>query len=350
MKIARTPIPWALLPLGLVLLLAACGTGEAEPAEADGPIPIRAVPVVEEEISRPIVVTGTLGAKDEAQLGFKIGGVVARLHVDAGARVRAGQTLAELDLREIDAQVARARSAAEKAERDLERADRLYADSVFTLSNLQDTETAALVARADLETALVNRAYAVIVAPADGVVLRRGAEPGEMVAPGSPVLLFAGDTRGRVLRVGLSDRDLVRVRRGDPAVVRFQALPGRDFAGQVADVSAAAEPGTGTYAVEIALSGTGDLASGFVGTAEIVPSDASRVVLVPIESVVEAEGARGVVFTLSADGARAERREITIAFIDGARVAVAGGLEGVASVVTDGASYLDDGALVRVLP
>jgi RND family efflux transporter MFP subunit len=339
------------LAVGGAAFLAGCGTaGEAEPGEIDRPTAVRAVPIVQEEIARPIVATGVVAAKDEVALSFKIGGVVARVAVDGGARVSAGQMLAELDLREIDAQVSRARSAADKAERDLERARRLYADSVVTLSIRQDTETGAEVARADLEAALVNREFAVITAPAAGVILRRTAEPGETVPPGAPILLFGSDARGRVLRVGLSDRDLVRVARGDPAVVRFEALPGREITGQVADISAAAQMGTGTYGVEIALEGGGELANGFVGTAEIIPQGRTSAARVPIEAIIEADGDRGVVFTLSADGGHAERREVTIAFIDGTDVAVSGGLEGAVSVITDGAPYLEDGAPVTVLP
>jgi RND family efflux transporter MFP subunit len=339
------------LAVGGAAFLAGCGTaGEAEPGEIDRPTAVRAVPIVQEEIARPIVATGVVAAKDEVALSFKIGGVVARVAVDGGARVSAGQMLAELDLREIDAQVSRARSAADKAERDLERARRLYADSVVTLSIRQDTETGAEVARADLEAALVNREFAVITAPAAGVILRRTAEPGETVPPGAPILLFGSDARGRVLRVGLSDRDLVRVARGDPAVVRFEALPGREITGQVADISAAAQMGTGTYGVEIALVGGGELANGFVGTAEIIPQGRTSAARVPIEAIIEADGDRGVVFTLSADGGHAERREVTIAFIDGTDVAVSGGLEGAVSVITDGAPYLEDGAPVTVLP
>jgi RND family efflux transporter MFP subunit len=337
--------------VGGAAFLAGCGTaGEAEPGEIDRPTAVRAVPIVQEEIARPIVATGVVAAKDEVALSFKIGGVVARVAVDGGARVSAGQMLAELDLREIDAQVSRARSAADKAERDLERARRLYADSVVTLSIRQDTETGAEVARADLEAALVNREFAVITAPAAGVILRRTAEPGETVPPGAPILLFGSDARGRVLRVGLSDRDLVRVARGDPAVVRFEALPGREITGQVADISAAAQMGTGTYGVEIALEGGGELANGFVGTAEIIPQGRTSAARVPIEAIIEADGDRGVVFTLSADGGHAERRVVTIAFIDGTDVAVSGGLEGAVSVITDGAPYLEDGAPVTVLP
>jgi multidrug efflux pump subunit AcrA (membrane-fusion protein) len=108
--------------------------------------------------------------------------------------------------------------------------------------------------------------------------------------------------------------------------------------------------GTGTYGVEIALEGGGELANGFVGTAEIIPQGRTSAARVPIEAIIEADGDRGVVFTLSADGGHAERREVTIAFIDGTDVAVSGGLEGAVSVITDGAPYLEDGAPVTVLP
>ena len=70
----------------------------------------------------------------------------------------------------------------------------------------------------------------------------------------------------------------------------------------------------------------------------------------PIDAVLEADGSRATVFTLSADGTHAERRAVRIAFLAGDRVAVVSGLEGARSVVTDGAAYLDDGSAVRVRP
>ena len=93
--------------------------------------------------------------------------------VAEGQQVRRGQPLATLDLREIDAQVCRRAQRRHKAERDLERAEALYADSVATLAQVQDARTGAEVARSGLQAAAFNRRYATIVAPADGVVLRR---------------------------------------------------------------------------------------------------------------------------------------------------------------------------------
>jgi multidrug efflux system membrane fusion protein len=337
-----------------VIALAGCANGAAdEPARlADAPAVVRAAPVEDTVLARPIVATGTVAPADEAALGFKIGGVIARLAVDEGDPVHAGQTLAALDLREIDATLARARSGTAKAQRDLERARRLYADSVVPLAQLQDAETAHEVARADLETAAVNRRYAVIVAPADGVVLRRAAEPGENIAAGATVLVVGsgGAGRVRVLEIGLADRDVVALRKGDPAVARFDAWPGREFAGRVTRIGAAADPVTGTYDVEIELDDGGTLAAGLVGRIEVRPARGAPATLVPIEAVLEADGDEATVYTLSPDGKRAQRHRVTVAFVEGDRVAVASGLSGASRVLTDGAAYLDDGAVVRVAP
>jgi RND family efflux transporter MFP subunit len=335
---------------------AACRSADGEPAHspviATAPVPVRVAQVTVEAIAPPVVATGTLGPKEEITLGFKIGGVISRIGVDAGATVRPGQLLAALDPREIDAAVNRAESAAEKAERDLARAKRLYTDSVFTLQQFQDTETGAKVARADLETARFNHRYSAIVAPAAGVILKRQAEPGEMVSAGATILVLGSRARGSVVRAGLADRDVVRIARGDGALVRFDALPGKALAGRVTEIAAAAEPGTGAYSVEISLPAPGAdrLASGMVAQVEIRPAAGRPTTLVPIEAVLEADGQTGTVFALSADRTRAERHSVTIAFISGGRVAIAQGLEGVTLVITEGAAYLRDSAKVKVLP
>ena len=234
---------------------------------------------------------------------------------------------------------------------DLTRAQRLYGDSVATLEQAQNAETGRDVARAELETATFNRRYAIIVAPAAGVILKRSAEPGELVQAGMPILTLGSHARGVVVRAGLADRDVVRVRLGDRAVVRFDAFPDRTFEGTVTELAGAADPMTGTYDVEVTVPlPASRLASGLVGQVEIRPAATHRVALIPIESLLEADGSHATVFAVSADGRRAERRSVTIAFLTGDRVAVTSGLESVTTVVTDGAAYLDDGATLRIRP
>src|SRR6267143_2712507 len=94
----------------LSLGLAACGRGRAAAPRAGDAVAVRVAPVTVDRIAPPVTATGTLGPKEEVTLSFKLGGVVRRIFVDEGRAVRAADTRAELDLREIDAGVVRTRS------------------------------------------------------------------------------------------------------------------------------------------------------------------------------------------------------------------------------------------------
>ena len=334
-----------------LLALAACSNSDAKPARTpDAVRAVRTVPIVYDSSSQTVTGTGVLAARDEVQLGFKVGGVIVHVAVREGETVARGQVIATLDLREIDAQVAKARSAAAKAQRDAERARTLYRDSVATLAQMQDATTALEVAQADLDAARFNRQYATIVAPSAGTVLRRHAEPGELVAQGAAIVTLASATGGRVFRVGLSDRDLMRVRLGQRASVQFDALPDRPFAGAVREVAAAATPGAGTYAVEIALPTAASLATGLVGRVEIATNVGERTALVPISAIVEADGERATVFVVDSTPPRARRVPVIVTHLRGDHVSVRGALDGTRGVVTDGSAYLDDGMAVKVVP
>jgi len=339
----------SLVAVALTLFFAtACRTSDARDAAPPARIRVRTAPVVLAALDEPAIGAGVVASHDEFPLAFKIGGVVAAVYVREGDVVRAGQTLAQLDLREIDAQVTRARSAVAKAERDHARVQALHADSLAPLAQLQDAATALELARADLQTASVNRRYATVVAPSAGRVLRRAAEPGQTLGAGAPVLTIGGSTGGTVLRVGLPDRDIVRVRVGSPATVRLDAFPDRVLTGRVRQIAGAATAGSGTYAVEIALDDATGLSVGMIGSTTIAATGRGSLPTVPVDALLEADGDRASVFVVS--GGRARRRAVRVATIQGDRVAVREGLAGDTSVVVTGATYLDDGAAVTVLP
>ena len=331
-----------------LLIATACRSSDARDTATPARIGVRTAPVVLASLDEPAVGTGVVAAHDEFPLAFKIGGVVEGVYVREGDLVRAGQTLARLDLREIDAQVTRARSAVAKAERDHARLRALHADSLAPLAQLQDAATALELARADLQTASVNRRYATVVVPSAGRVLRRSAEPGQTLAAGAPVVVVGGTTGGTVLRVGLPDRDVVRVRIGNPATVTLDAFPGRVLTGRVRQIAGAATAGTGTYSVEIALDDATGLSAGLIGSTTIAAAGRGTLPTVPVDALLEADGDRASVYVVSGD--RARRRLVRVATIRGDRVAVREGLDGASSVVVTGAPYLSDGAAVRVLP
>lgn len=328
--------------------------GSRQPIPADPQVTaVRVAAVVEADYTQPVVATGVLAADQETPLAFKVGGVISRMLVTEGTAVRAGQLLAEIDPGEIDAGLARAEAGLAKAARDFERASTLYRDSVISRERLDDAATAKTVAESDLRAVRFNRRYAVIRAPTTGTVLLRMAEPGQLVAAGTPVLMLGAQGQGAIVKVALADRDAARLALGDRAELRFDAVPDRTFAARVTRIGVMAAPGSATYQVEVRLMGPGPwpgrVASGLIAEATITPKSAGAMAMVPLESLLEADGDSATVFALSGDGTRAQRRVVRISGIDGPRAAIRSGLDGVTHVVTDGAAFMKDGAPIRVV-
>lgn len=338
--------------LPLILLIAACSVPDA-PAAQNAPVHQVAVRVARVErgpLARPVHAAGRVGYSAETRLAFKVGGVVARIAVDEGDHVTKGQVLARLDPREIDAHLTEAESARAKAERDLERATLLNKDDVVTREVLENATTAAEVARAGAAAARFNRRFSEIVAPQGGVVLARLVEPGEVAGPGTPILVVGSAGTGRVVKAGVADRDVVRLAVGDGADIELDALPAARLRGTVSEIAPAATPQTGLFEVEVRIDGAEPaLAAGMIARATIVPRAGEPMTTVPLAALVEADGARGRVFALAADRRHVVPHAVDIAFLVGDRVALRGGLDGVAEVVSDGAAYLDDKSVVKVV-
>ena len=347
-------LPDAGVILVAVALLAGCGGGASSPeapAQHDA-TPVRTSPVQMVTIAREVRAVGILAPRDEIRLAFKVGGVLDRVDVDVGDRVREGQVLAVLKRAEIDAAVSQAAEGVEKARRDLERARQLRVDEVATEEQVEDLTTAYSVARSNLQAAQFNARFARIEAPADGVVQQRLAKADELVQGGQTVLVIGSTDSGWVVRAALADRDVVRANIGDAAIVTFDAFPGREFAGRVARVASSADPQTGTFEVEIEVAPAGArFARGLVAkvalTLTALAGDTEQAV-VPLTAIVEANGASATVYVHDAAAGVARRRQVTVGSIDGERVIVVAGLAAGEQVITDGAAWLTDGRAVRV--
>jgi RND family efflux transporter MFP subunit len=342
---------FALAATVALLALVACARDEEPVAPLAEQRPVRVAEVATAPLGEQVRAVGLLAPKDEARLGFKVGGVIESIRVEEGAQVRRGQVLASLKQAEIAAGVEQARQSADKARRDLERAQALYADGVATEEQVQDLTTAYRVGQAALRGAEFNAQYARIVAPVDGTVLRRSAEPNELVQAGQPILVVGGTDRGWIVETALADRDIVHAAIGDTARVAFDAWPGRTFAGRVTNVSSAADPQTGTFPIEVQVEpGDAKFVTGLVAKIALEPRGAqvAAAPVVPLRALLEASGDRAHVFVVDPGTGTATRVAIRTGRISGERVEVLDGLALGQQVVIDGAAFLDDGEAVRI--
>lgn len=327
---------------------------------AQAPLPVEVVAVQWQEYAQPLRVSGLLENKSEQNLAFKISGLVNSIRANEGQWVKQGQILAQLDLEEINAQVAKAQSVLANGERNLARFQSLQGSDALSIDQLQQAETQVDVARSDLTVAKFNQRHAVIRAPAEGRILKRFIENNEMVAPGTPAFLFAPKKSGWVMRVGVTDRDRVRLELDDPAVVTLDAYSGVQYEAKVTELAARADL-TQTFGLELQVQEDSQhpLLAGFVGFAEITPKQTKRVMLLPTSAMVRAHRSEEVrrtgisaeidIFVLQ-DDHTVELRKVPLLAIEQQHLVIAGGLEEGEQVVVTGASYLSAGRSVEAKP
>lgn len=339
--------------LPVILLFFLLGCSSSTPSETSTPqvgqaIPVSLVPLQSSPLSTSITGSGTFSTKDETLLSFKLGGIVAKVLVEEGDAVKAGQIVASLDLTEIQAGVRQSKLAYEKALRDHQRAARLYTDSVATLEQFENSKTALEIAEQQLNTANFNLAQSQIRATKNGFVLKKFVNPGQLVGSGTPILQINGAASGAwVLKVTLSDQQWSSIQMGDQAELT-PAASSEWIPAKVTQKSQSADPVTGTYWVEVSPESTKEisLASGMFGKARIQPSQTVQGWEVPFESVLDANGESGFVFVV--DGQKAKKVKVQLGKITPNSIQVLSGLENYKSLIVSGSAYLSDGSTIQV--
>ncbi len=339
----------------LLSLITACKVDysdpEAEKISRQSKNFVKIAKVEERNEPIPIYAIGRLGSDQEVKLSFKIGGIIASISADEGDYVKEGKTLATLRTNEIDAQVLKAQRMVQKSERDLERIKKMYADSAATLENVQDLKTALEVAQADLDIASFNQKYARITSPVAGRIIRRLAEPNELIAPGQPIFIIAtASGKTHVMKVAISDRDINRIGYKSSAEVFFDAFPGQSFAAGVAMIAENADPVTGTFEVELAIrAGQYRLRNGFIGRVEITPEEKSSYLELPMAAIVEGDQQSLSVFVPEKQDTIARMFLVEPIRITSSSVFVKKPeVNSFDRVITSGAPYLTDGDRIYV--
>ena len=334
-----------------LLALLALGCGKDERAgQSTQQEEITAVTLTKPTIksfSDEITGSGVLSSKAELKLAFKTGGLIKRIYVNEGQHVKAGQLLAELDMSEIEAGVNQAKLGLNKAERDLEKVKGLYEDELATKSTLQDATTAFEMAKEQLTAVTYNQKLSRIYAPQSGRILMKIAEQGELITPFAPALILGVGTSSFNVNIGLADRDIVKLKSGDKAMVTLDAYPGEEFPAKISQIAQTVNPATGTYEVELSLSNQGKkLISGFVAKATIYPSTEKIGLFLPLASLVGAEGSSASIFIFKEN--HVEKRPVKLGQLLDGQIQITSGLSETDEVVLKGASFLSDGETVII--
>ena len=311
----------------LSLMLVACGGGAEASADAPTPVTVQIGPEAMTVASTTVlstgpILSGTLVAERTAQIRAEVPGSVVQVFHDPGARIAQGASLAKIDDRAINdlylsakSGLTAAQNGADIAARELSRAEKLVAAGAIAERELENVRRGDLTARTMLDDAKARLASAQkqldatnVLAPYAGIVSERMVNPGDIVAPGSP--LFTGvDPATMRLEAAVPAEQLSQVRVG--AAVRFSVTgyPGRTFEGRVSNVNPSADPQTRQVRLFVRIPNAGNqLVAGLFAEGRVA-SDSRETLTVP-ELAVDMRGLTPSVLRLK--NGRTEKVEVTL--------------------------------------
>ena len=329
-------------------------------AAGEPPRPVRVVPVVLAPVRADLVVSGTVQARVQADLAFRVGGKILARPVEVGDLVRAGQVLARLDPADLvlaeqaaEASVQAALADATIARAELGRYERLGAGSPAYVAAEQEKRAAsskaadarlAQLAR-QLSLARSQRSYGELAADADGVVTALPVQLGQVVGAGQTVATVARMNAVEVV-ADVPENRIGVVRPGEAAEVTLWAAPDRPLAARVREVGALADPASRTFQVRVGVPDAGTMRLGMTATVRF--GQASPPMARLPGSALSDQGGRPAVWVLDASRQRAALRPVQVAGYGGdGSVLVAAGLAAGELVITAGVGQVaPDMALV----
>ena len=332
--------------------------------DLEAPRRVRVAAVRAGDARTDVVLPGTSAPFRSSVLYAKSSGFVRKNLVDVGDHVKAGQVLAHIDAPETAEEVRLAQARVDEAEANVglvqgtsERADKLVASGVVSQQQGDDARALANSAvasvatrRAELQRLQVLRGYQQIVAPFDGVITRRGTDPGALVGAagtGGLALFEVADAEMLCVFVDVPDAYASDIKTDIDAEVFSPREPAQKVAGKVARTSGVLEQATRTLRAEIHVRGGGAVVPGgfvyvklSIPRARPVPIIAASALIVRKEGTLVARVTGGVLAIVPVTLGRDFGKEIEV--LDGVKVGD--------DVVLNASDVLETGQRVEVLP
>jgi membrane fusion protein (multidrug efflux system) len=355
-----------ILTLAIPALLAACGGKGAEANTTTSAAPTVSVSpenitvVAKTAITSGPAFSGTLVADRTASIRAEIPGSVLAVLLDPGARVSKGTVLVRIDdsaIRDMylsaKSGVTQAEMAADIAKREQDRAEKLLAAGAIAQSQAEMARRGALGAVAALDDAKARLASAQknldntsVKAPYDGIVSERQVNPGDVVAPGAPLVTIVDPSTMRLEGTVPADQ-LGSIRVGSPVSFTVTGYPGRNFTGSISSIYPSADPATRQVRLFARIPNSGGgLVAGLYASGRVATSRHDGIAA-PLTAIDQ----RGVKPTVTRiKGGKTEKAEVTLGTRDDAteQIELTSGVAAGDTLLIGAAAGITAGTQIRV--
>lgn len=248
------------------------------------------VPVV--EVAHPargpavqaVYATGTVEATVMMPIASRMGARLMELSADEGSDVAKGQVLARLDDDELQHSLQQLQAKEAFAKRDYDRQQELAEKGIVTKEAVDRSRSTWEEAEAAVHATEAQLDYLKLTAPADGRIIRRDGEIGQLIPANQPVFWLSCCAPLRI-SAEVDEEDIALVAPGQHVLIRADAFPGETFKGMVIAITPKGDPVARSYRVRVGLEGETRLMIGMTAETNIVIRETDNALLVPAGAV-----------------------------------------------------------------
>jgi len=350
-------------------ILALCGCEQASSSTttttkpvAEAPIEVKGVHPHRGEVYRIINLPGEVRPLYEVTLFAKVDGYLERLTVDKGDSVRAGGLIANIDVPELRANLAKHKAELELAQAEFKQMSETaannvgyvpVADSEASRTRLAISSGKLAVAKANLQHTESMLKYARVTAPFDGTITKRYVDPGAYIpvpnaadTPEAAAIVNLTNFKTLRMQVAVPETEATHIQIGQPIRWTTDDYPGQHFDGTVTRAYWAFDKATKTMLTETQMANPGmKLRPGMLVNARIGIEKKNDALLLPVAALVK-EKTNSFVFIFT-DG-KAKKVPVQAGFNDGTNVEIVAGVKPADLTIVPGQQALRDGQLVKV--
>lgn len=337
-----------------VIVASACnrdGSGANAGSGAQGQAfraPISVVEVTPRDLSRPLNLSAAVQPRFPLRVSSRTSATVRRIHADVGDTVAESALLAELDIEEQRAELARAQARAREARANFDRASQMRERQLLSEADFQAAQAQLAAAEGEQRIWRTRVDFGRILSPADATITARHVEQGEAV-DAQQLLFELADLGDLVLHLAVSELDVVHLSSGDALAVRFDAQPELELGAVVRRVFPAANPDSRQITVEVALPAEAferGVRPGFLARVALRIDQRTGVLALPSAAIGQDNGER-YVFVVEDDMLR--RQVVSIGPARGDWTEVTQGLQPGERVLAGNPGDMREGQAVRVI-
>lgn len=231
-----------------------------------------------------VYATGTVEPSVMIPVAPRISARLVKLMADEGIHVTKNQILAQLEDEDLQQELTDMRAKADLAKRDYERKVQLVDSGASSRRSVEEAKANWESTQAKVAQANANLGYAKLIAPEDGIVIRRDGEVGELISSNKPVFWLSCCANLRI-SAEVDEEDISLVKIGQDVLIRADAFQGDVFTGSVLSITPKGDPISRSYRVRVSLLADTPLLIGMTAETNIIIRKTDQAILVPASSI-----------------------------------------------------------------